>query len=162
MKRILALSLLLALLCACGGSSGDGQEKQIDLAVFAQTLQEDHEFPILNRLDPADEFDAVMLESIYPGLKDMDLKQIEVYLASSFSGVELALVQAKSTDDNARVKKIFDARVAAKTTEGSNNYPDAAKLWQYSSAVVSNGSYIMLVNHEDSAAIVSEFNGLLQ
>ena len=167
MKRIfslaLAAALLLTLLCACGSSSGGQQDKKVDLAAFAQTLQENHEFPMLERNDPADELGAVMLENSYPGLKDMDLAQTEVYLAAiSFSGGELALVQAKNAGDAAKVKEIFDARVAAKTTEGPNNYPEEVELWQHNSAVVSNGNYVMLVNHEDSAAIVSEFNELFK
>ena len=168
MKQIISLALaaalLMASLTACGGNSDGGQDKQVDLAAFAQTLQENHEFPMLDRVDPTDEeFGAVMLDTAYPGLKDMDLEQTEVYLAMiSFSGGELALVQAKSADDAAKVKGIFDTRVAAKTTEGPGNYPEEVELWQRCAKVASNGSYVMLVNHEDSEAIVSEFNALFQ
>ena len=166
MKRIFSLALaaafLIASLAACGGSSDGGQDKQVNLAEFAQTLLENHEFPMLDRLDPTDaEFGATMLENAYPGLKDMDLAQTEVYMAMiSFSGGELALVQTKNTGDAAKVKEIFDARVTAKTTEGPGNYPEEVEMWLRSSAVVSNGNYVMLVNHEDSEAIVSEFNAL--
>ena len=167
MKRIfslaLAAALLMASLAACGSQSEGGQDKQVDLAAFAQTLQNDHSFPMLERNDPADELGAVMLDNNYPGLKDMDLEQIEVYMAAiSFSGGELALVQARNAADAARVKEIFDARVAAKTTEGPGNYPEEVEMWLHNSAVVSNGSYVMLVNHEDSEAIVSEFNALFE
>ena len=168
MKRIfslaLAAALLVASLSACGSDSGGGQDKPVDLAAFAQTLMENHEFPMLDRLDPTDaEFGAAMLENAYPGLKDMDLEQTEVYLAMiSFSGGELALVQAKNADDAARVKEIFDGRVAAKTTEGPGNYPEEVELWQHNSAVVSSGNYVMLVNNEDSEAIVNEFNELFK
>lgn len=165
MKRIISLALAAALLitslAACGSSSGGEQEKKIDLAAFAQTLQENHEFPMLEKADPADELGATMLESAYPGLKDMDLAQTEIYLAIiSFSGGELALVQAKNADDAAKVKEIFQGRIDAKTTEGPNNYPEEVELWQRSSATAANGNYVMLVNHEDSAAIVNEFNAL--
>ena len=166
MKRIISLALaaalLVASLSACGSNSEGGQDKQVNLADFAQTLQENHEFPMLDRLDPADEeFGAAMLENAYPGLKDMDLEQTEVYLAMiSFSGGELALVQAKNAGDAAKVKEIFDARVTAKTTEGPGNYPEEVELWLHNSVVVSNGNYVMLVNHEDSEAIAGEFNAL--
>lgn len=159
MKRIISLALAVALLtaslCACGG-----QDKQVDLAAFAQTVLE--RFPMMNRADPADEDEgAVMLDNYYPGLRDMDLAQVEIYLAkSSFSGVELALVQARNAGDAARVKEIFDARVTLKSTDGPNNYPEEVELWQRCAAVASNGSYVMLVNCEDSAVIVDEFNAL--
>lgn len=159
---VLAAALLTASLCACGSEPEGGQDKQVDLAAFARTVQENHEFPALDRLDPADEeFGATMLENAYPGLKDMDLEQVEVYLAMiSFSGGELALVQAKNADDAAKVKEIFDARIASKTTEGPGNYPAEVEAWQHNSAVVSNGNYVMLVNNEDSDAIINEFNAL--
>ena len=167
MKRIISLAfaaaLLIASLPACASLSGGGQNKQVDLAAFAQTVQENHEFPKLEKADPSDELGAVMLENFYPGLSDMGLEQVEVYLAAvSFSGGELALVQAKNADDAAAVKDIFQARIDAKTTDGPGNYPEEIELWQHNSAVASNGCYIMLVNHADSEAIVSEFNDLFK
>ena len=180
---VLAAVLLTASLSACGGDTdpnatgavptgttqGPSQEVtagpgRVDLAAFAQAVLENHEFPRLDRIDPADgEFGAVMLDNYYPGLKELDLAQIEIYLAPiSFSGGELALVQAGNAADAARVKDIFQARVDAKTREGPNNYPEEVEMWQHYSAVASSGSYVMLVNNEESAAIVSEFNGLFQ
>ena len=115
--------------------------------------------------DPADEeFGAIMLENNYPGLKDLELEQVEIYMPMiSFSGGELALVQAKSEEDAAKVKEIFQARIDAKTTEGPGNYPEEVEMWQkYAKVVVANDTYVMLVNHEDADAIVEEFNKLFQ
>ena len=104
-----------------------------------------------------------MLENAYPGLKDMDLEQLEAYLPMiSFSGGELALAQAKSPEDAAKVKEIFQARLDSKTTEGPGNYPDEVEMWRRSAKVVDHGSYVMLVNHQDSEAVVSEFEALFQ
>lgn len=164
MKKLFALCtaavLCLSLLTACGPK--EPEEKQVDLAAFAQTVQENHEFAALEKADPADqEMGAIMLENNYPGLKDMDLEQLEVYLAMiSFSGGELALAQAKSEDDAAKVKEIFQARIDAKSTEGPGNYPEEVEMWQRSAKVVVSGTYVMLVNHGDSEAIISEFNAL--
>ena len=164
MKKIVSLCtaavLCLSLLSACGPKQAE--EKQVDLAAFAQTVQQSHEFASLERADPADqELGAIMLENNYPGLKDMDLEQVEVYLAMvSFSGGELALVQAKSPEDAAKVKEIFQARVDAKGTDGPGNYPEEVEMWQRSAQVVENGNYIMLVCHDDADAIVEEFNAL--
>ncbi len=168
MKRMIALcaaaALCLSLLSACGKNpSGPAAgEKKVDLAGFAQALQENHEFPSLDRADPADpDVGAVMLENSYPGLKDMDLEQMEVYLAMiSFSGGEFALVQAKSAEDAAKVKEIFEARIEAKSTEGPGNYPGEVEVWQRSARVADHGKYVMLVCSEDCDAIVGEFNAL--
>lgn len=173
MKRIIALCtaavLCLSLLSACGGPRGDSPSipprTDADLAAFAQTVQENHEFASLEKADPADEeFGAIMLENNYPGLKDLELEQVEIYMPMiSFSGGELALVQAKSEEDAAKVKEIFQARIDAKTTEGPGNYPEEVEMWQkYAKVVVANDTYVMLVNHEDADAIVEEFNKLFQ
>lgn len=166
MKKLFALCtaavLCLSLLTACGPK--EPEEKQVDLAAFAQTVQENHEFAALEKADPADqEMGAIMLENNYPGLKDMDLEQLEVYLAMiSFSGGELAMVQAKNADDANKVKEIFQARMDSKRTDGPGNYPEEVEMWQRSSKVTVNGNYVMLVNHEDCDAIVSEFNEMLK
>ena len=181
MKRIFSVVLIAALLMAsvsaCGGdpdaaatvTAGSVQEPPretaaepgpVDLAAFSQAVLTDHDFPGMDRLDPADgEFGAIMLEHAYPGLKDLDLAQLETYMAkSSFSGVELALIQVRNTADAARVKEIFQARIDDMSKPG--NYADAAELWQHCARVAASGSYVILVNHEDSDAIVSDFNGL--
>lgn len=166
MKKVIALCtaavLCLSLLSACGPKQAE--EKQVDLAAFAQEVMKNHEFSALEKADPADEeVGAIMLENSYPGLKDMDLEQLEVYLAMiSFGGSELALAQAKSPEDAAKVKEIFQARLDSKTTEGPGNYPDEVEMWRRSAKVVDHGSYVMLVNHQDSEAVVSEFEALFQ
>ena len=167
MKRIIALcaaaALCLSLLSACASKSEGVSDPggSVDLAAFAQTLQEDHEFPMLERNDPADELGAAMLDNYYAGLKDMDLEQIEVYLAAiSFSSAELALVEAKSGEDVSRVKEIFQARIDSKTVEGQGNYPEEVEMWQHNARVADHGMYVMLVCHEDSQAIVDQFNAL--
>ena len=162
-SKILAGALVLSMaLTACGPK--EPEEKQVDLAAFAQTVQENHEFAALEKADPADqEMGAIMLENNYPGLKDMDLEQLEVYLAMiSFSGGELALAQAKSPEDAAKVKEIFQNRITTKSTDGPGNYPEEVEMWKKSAKVVDNGSYVMLVNHPDSEAIAGEFEALFK
>ena len=174
-KKLIALCtaavLCLSVLSACGpkdsegGSPSAAPDKNADLSAFAQTVQENHEFASLEKADPADaEVGAIMLENSYPGLKDMDLEQVEVYLPMiSFSGGELALVQAKSAEDAAKVKEIFQARIDSKSTEGPGNYPEEVEMWQRSAQVaVANDTYVMLVCHGDADAIVGEFEALFK
>lgn len=87
---------------------------------------------------------------------------MEVYLPLiSFSGGELALAQAKSAEDAAKVKEIFQARIDSKSTEGPGNYPEEVEMWQRSAQVaVANDTYVMLVCHGSADAIVEEFNAL--
>ena len=176
MKRIIALctaaALCLTLLSACSAGKEDSPSqapgKDVHLAPFAQTVTENHDMGgFLQRIDADDpdmgEFMADMLNNYYPGLTDLELEQMEVYMSMiSFSSGELALVQAKNADDAARVKEIFQARIDSKSTEGANNYPEEVEMWQRSARTAEYGSYVMLVCHEDADAIVSEFNDLFK
>jgi len=169
MKKLIALcmaaALCLSALSACGPKPAE--EKKADLAAFAQSVQEKHEFSSLEKADPADEeFGVIMLENAYPGLKDLDLEQVEVYLAMvSFSGGELAVVQAKDADGAAKVKEIFQARIDRMSGEDGQGkpgawYPGPTEQWLNNSRVVSNGNYVMMVVHENCDQIVAEFNAL--
>ena len=98
MKKLVSLCtaavLCLTLLASCApkpdssSPSPSPDAEPVDLAAFAQSVQENHQFASLEKADPADEeLGAIMLENNYPGLKDMDLEQTEVYLPMiSFSG----------------------------------------------------------------------------
>ena len=174
MKKAISLALaailLLSALSACAkpGSNGSTppEQKDADLAAFAQTVQENHEFSgFMEKIDTEDpdmgEFMGEMLDNYYPGLTDLELEQQEIYMSMiSFSSGELAMAQAKSADDAAAVKDIFQARIDAKTTEGPNNYPEEVEMWQRDAKIATQGNYVLLVCHEDSAAIVDEFNAL--
>lgn len=160
---LLAAVMCLSLLAACSPKdSGEDNKEPVDLAAFAQTLTENHEFSdFVEKVDTTDEeFGAVMLENSFPGLKDLDLAQEEIYLCMvSFGTGEFALVQAKNSDDAAKVSEIFQARIDNMTAEGEN-YPETIELWSKSAKVVTNGNYVMLICHEDCDAIANEFNAL--
>ena len=164
MSAVLCLSLLAACSPKAPGEGGNDEQTPIDLGAFAQTLMDNHEIAgFVEKVDPTDEeFGATMLENSYPGLKDLDLEQSEIYLCMvSFSTGEFALVQAKNADDATKVQEIFQARIDNMTAEGMN-YPETIELWSKSAQVVTNGNYVMLICHEDCEAIVSEFNALFQ
>ena len=168
MKKLISLCTA-AVLCLANGTSvitegvWDNRYRYTEeFRRLGAKVQENHQFASLEKADPADEeLGAIMLENNYPGLKDMDLEQTEVYLPMiSFSGGELALVQAKSAEDAAKVKEIFQARIDAKSTEGPGNYPEEVEMWQRSAQVAENGNYVLLVCHDGADAIVEEFNAL--
>ena len=176
MKKMLCAAMAavfcLSLLSACAGgkenSPSQAPGKSVDLGAFGQTVTETHELggfmQLMNPSDPdMGEMMADMLNNYYPGLSDLDLMQMKIYMSMiSFSSGEFALVQAKSAEDAAKVKEIFQARIDSKTTEGPNNYPEEVELWQRSSKIVTNGNNVMLVCAEDCDAIVNEFNALFQ
>lgn len=153
--------LLLGLLTACGGKK---EEKKVDLAAFAQSLPETYEISgFLERMDPEDpDMGAPMLDATFPGLKEMDLEQMEVYLCMvGFNTGEFSLVQAKNADDAKAVAELFQGRIDSMVQEGMN-YPDTIELWQKCSTVVTHGNYVMLVCAEDKDSIVSDFEALFK
>lgn len=163
-KRLFALILssvmVLSLLTACGKK----EEVKVDLAAFAQTLPKKYEISgFLNRMDPEDpDTGALMLDATFPGLMDMDLEQIEVYLCMiGFNTGEFSLVQAKNADDAKAVADLFQARIDGMVQEGLN-YPDTIELWQKNATVVTHGNYVMLVCAEDKDSIVSDFEDLFK
>lgn len=164
---LLLAASMLTVLTACGGNGGkdDGGAGQtpVDLAAFAQTVMENHEFSgFVERADPTDEeFGGVMLDNYYAGLREMDLEQLEAYLCMvSMNTGELVLVQAGNEDDAAKAEEILQARIDSMTDPAAMNYPETVELWTGSAKVVRSGSYVMLVCHEDCDAIVEEFNAL--
>ena len=72
---------------------------------------------------------------------------------------EIALVEVADSGDVDTVKGVFQDRIDAQVAGGAY-YPSAIEAWQNNSRVVSNGSYVMMVVHEDCDAIVNEFNAL--
>lgn len=162
-KRFSSLLLALALVLTLG-ACGKKEEPpaKVDLAEFAAGLNEKYEISgFLERMDPEDaDMGAVMIDNTFPGLREMDLEQMEVYLCMvSFNTGEFSLVEAKNADDAKAVADLFQARIDSMTEEGLN-YPDTVENWTNNAKVVTNGNYVMLVCAEKSEDIVSDFNAL--
>lgn len=107
MKKLFSLlltsALCLSLLTACSGGQG---QKQVNLADFAKTLQEQYEFAAyLSEPDLDFEYDKQIIEETMPGLLDLDLEQRVILMTMiSLNNGEIVLVQAKSADDAAKAK----------------------------------------------------------
>lgn len=162
-KRFSSLLLALALVLTLG-ACGKKEEPpaKVDLAEFAAGLNEKYEISaFLERMDPEDaDMGAVMIDNTFPGLREMDLEQMEIYLCMiSFNSGEFSLVEAKNADDAKAVADIFQARIDSMTEEGLN-YPETVENWTNNAKVVTNGNYVMLVCAEKAEDIVNDFNAL--
>ena len=73
--------------------------------------------------------------------------------------VKTMMQEVADSGDVDTVKGIFQDRIDAQVSGGAW-YPSAIEAWQNNSRVVSKGSYVMMVVHEDCDAIVNEFNAL--
>lgn len=142
----------------------DAEAKEVDLTAFYNTLREDSVWPeLMNLADSEDEKE--MLEASYPGLTEIPTKQCGVYIAAISSvAAELALVEAANAEDVPALEDIFQARidyqVGDDTNPGGAWYPETIENWKNNARIASNGSYVMLVVHENADSVVEAFNAL--
>lgn len=169
-KKFLAPLIALALalsLAACGGSSApDGStpedsapQKDVDLTQFYSTLLEENEWPELMALE------GEFLDSLYPGLSDLSLKQCLVNTAAISAVVgEVALVETETEEDAQAAADVFQARIDYQVGDESNPggawYPMSIEGWKNDSHIAANGSYVMLAVGEHAAEAVDSFNTL--
>lgn len=167
-RAALAAMLCLSLLSACAGGPASGQDKQVDLAAFAKTLQEKYEsVSYLTEMTPEYEYYEEDMGRFFPELLEMDLEQQVILMTLiSINNGEIDLVQAKSAGDAAKVKEMFQARIDYMVGDGESPggafYPGPTELWTNYSQVVVNGNYVMLACGEEYEQIVEDFNTLFE
>lgn len=101
-----------------------------------------------------------MLDSYYPGLFDLELKQVHIYIPMmSAVAYEVVLIEAANASDVELINGILQQRVSGQISN-QHNYPMVIEAWQNNAHVVSNGNYLMLVVGDDASAYVDAFNAL--
>lgn len=101
-----------------------------------------------------------MLLSYYPGLFDLELKQVHIYIPMmSAVAYEVTLIEASSDADVETIKNILQARIDGQIGN-QHNYPMVIEAWQNDAHIVTNGRYLMLVVSDDAASYVNAFNDL--
>jgi len=169
-KKTLALLLALCLtlsLAACGsanadGSAGSGEaaaQEDVDLTAFYEGVMEENEWPALMALE------GELLDSFYPGLSDLALKQCLIYTAAISASVgEIALVEAESEEDAQKAADIFQARidyqVGDDTTPGGAWYPATIEGWKTTSRIERQGNFVLLAAGDYAGEAVESFNAL--
>ena len=157
-KRIFALLLIAAmsfsLLAGCGSKDDDKTPDNspsastpadpsfgADLAEFYNKIMAAaEEGPFM--MDVA--ADAEMLEATYPGLKDIDTKQLVAFTpAMSAVAIEFAFVEVANAADVEAVKTIFQTRIDNQVNGGAW-YPETIEGWQNNSEIVVIDNYICL------------------
>lgn len=141
-----------------------GAPEEIDLSAFYNTLREGNTWPELMDLT-TDASMKELLDSYYPGLSEIAVKQSGVYVAAISAAVgEIALVEVENAEDVQAVEDIFQARidyqVGDDATPGGAWYPETIEGWKTKSRIVSHGNYVMLAVGDASASAVEEFEAL--
>lgn len=153
----LALAALMALsLAACGSSAPKESEEPAftaDLAQFYSTLFGD-DGPAMAELE------GEMLDSFYPGLSDIELKQQVIYTPMiSAVAAEVALVEVAKAEDVEAVKAIFQQRIDDQVAGGAW-YPATIEVWENNSEIVVIDNYVCLFVGEGKDAQVEAFRAL--
>ena len=159
MKKILSLGLALALtltmLAGCTG--GSKKTADVNLEEFYQTIFTDPDnAPAMMPLE------GEMLEGFYPGLAEVELKQVVAYMPMITAvACEIVMVECANTADVETVKGIFQARIDAQV--GNHfNYPAVIETWEKEAKVVDNGNYVALfVISGMTDQVVENFNAAI-
>ena len=99
------------------------------------------------------ETDSETINSFYPGLSDISLKQEEIYMpAVTGFAQEIALVEVENADDVEKVKEIFNKRIEQGKEEGACD-PDVNKIWERNAVVQVKGNYVAMIALPDGYTI---------
>ena len=96
------------------------------------------------------------LNEFYPGLKDIQLKQLYAGVAPVTNApFEVVMVEVADEADVQTVLDIFQARADRESTDTS--YPENAKAWMNNCKITSRGCYVFLAVLMDPCVIPAEF-----
>lgn len=99
------------------------------------------------------ETDAETINSFYPGLTDISLKQQEIYMpAITGFAQEIALVEVENSDDVEKVKEIFEKRIQQGKEEGTCD-PGVNEIWERNATVQTKGNYVAMITLPDGYTI---------
>lgn len=169
MKRILSMVLatvmMLGLLSACGGQKQEEPvdvNKDVNLTDFFAELDETYQWG-----EGLMDLDGELLEAFYPGLAELEPKQI---VAKSHQIAQLVeefvFVECKSEEDAVKAEEIMKGRityqVGDETTPGGAWYPASIEQWK-TAEVVRHGNYVALVASASvQKEVVDAFNKCFQ
>lgn len=102
------------------------------------------------------ETDVNYLNNFYPGLADLELKQLYAGVAPVTNApFEIILVEVANEADVPTVIEIFQARVDRES--GDSTYPENAEAWMNKTRITSRGNYVFLAVLMGSYEIPAQF-----
>ena len=151
-KWILCIWTVLCLVLAAGcGKSSAGPESGTSLqkfydSILAQQPEGVEELIFFEESDPG------LIESLYPGITEIDLAQQAFYMPPIITApCEIVLVEVMDSADVEQVVDIFQARI----DDGADDtaYPDSAAGWQKNGQVQQSGNFVCMIVLPDGYVI---------
>ena len=154
---VMALAMSFSLLTSCGSKDNGNSNANVDLTAFVTDLAEKHGE---NFAANADVVEAGMHNDMYPGIADVETKQLVIFQPMMGAVVcEIALAEVANADDVETVKTIFQSRIDAQVNGGAW-YPESIEGWKNNSQIVTNGNYVMMIAWQYADDAVASFNEL--
>lgn len=160
--RTLFLAGLLTLsLTACGGTGGEQETKDADIAEIYASMEKDCDWWTEGYMVDIEE---EMLDMYYPGLREISSEQLIVKTAAmSAVANEVALIKCGSAEDADKAAEIFQARIDYQVGDDENIggafYPESIESWKRA-AVLRQGNCVAMVavdgKQEDLKAIFDQ------
>ena len=174
MMTLLTAALLLTA-TACGGDTGNTDvpdTADVALNSFYAGLEQEYGWTEDAANSGPDDLlmtniEGDMLESYYPGLGELDTKQLVAKMPMMSSVVnELVFLQCETEEDAAKAAEIFQSRISYQvgdeTNPGGAWYPESIAAWE-KAQVVQEGTYVALIaSAEHQAEIVEQFQQQFQ
>ena len=141
--RTIAICVLIV--CVTVFTFGCGKEGK------AYDLQQVYKNLMASQPEDAEDLSAVMfettdktaIETIYPGLGDIELKQEVCYQHAVTGFCEVMLVETANSKDAKKVIDIFNGRIDMSADD--TFYPETAQIWAQNAQVQSEGNYVAMV-----------------
>lgn len=150
MMPVLTL-MMLAALTACGGGEDAPEAKDVDLDAVYGSMEEVCDWWTDDYMV---DIEGEMLEMYYPGLGELETKQL-IARAPMMSSVvnEVVMVECSSQEDADKAQEILQGRidyqVGDDTNPGGAWYPESIEAWKQAS-VQRQGNYLALLAVADT------------
>lgn len=153
LKKLIAGALLpvlaLALLAGCGEKKSEAVN--VDLQAFYDEIDAAHDLG----LQPVPED---MLDTYYPGLKDIKTTQRVAYMPMISAVVsEFVFVRCADKADAQKVAEILQKRVDDQAAGGAW-YPDSVEGWSKAKVITKDDYVLMIASPDYAADIEAAFN----
>ena len=152
---VLLMAGLMLVLSACGGSNKT-ESKDVDLQAYWDSLVETYEWGESYMVD----IEGEMLDSYYPGISDINTKQLIAKMPMMSSVVnEMVFMQCETEEEAAQAAAILQNRIDTQA-EGGAWYPESMEAWSRG-IVIQQGTYVgMIASAEHQDEISESFNAL--